>query len=112
MPQPRSWLVLAACLTLLFSPPLATAGDGKVTGTITVNGKPLAAGKVIFHLDDGEFVGAKVKDGAYKIGRVPEGTRKITIEGKGVPAKYASEDTSGLTSEVMVGDQTFDISLK
>jgi hypothetical protein len=110
---PRSLvLVLTACVALLFSTPQARA-DGKVTGVVTFKGKPLAEGKIVFHLKDGEFVGAKVKaDGTYRLSRVPEGTWKITAEGKRIPAKYASDDTSGLTFEVKKGSQSFDIDLQ
>src|SRR4051794_34003705 len=108
----RPILVLTACFALLVSTSLVRAGDGKVSGIVTVKGQPLEAGKVFFHLDHGEFVGAKVKDGKYAVSRVPEGTRKITVEGKGVPARYASEDASGLTVEVKEGIMAFDVNLR
>jgi hypothetical protein len=112
LPQ-RLVLVLTACLALLSSTSHASAGDGKVSGIVTYKGKPLAAGKIVFHLKDGEFVGTKVKeDGTYRLSRVPEGTWKITVEGKRIPAKYASEDTSGLTFEVKKGSQKFNIELQ
>jgi hypothetical protein len=87
------------------------ATDGKVMGTIIVGGKPLATGRIIFHLDNGQFVGSKVKDGKYVIDRVLVGTRKVTAEGEGVPAKYASEHTSSITAEVKEGTGTFDFNL-
>jgi hypothetical protein len=107
----RSILTLiAVCVSLLSADP-ASAADGKVTGRITIKGESLAAGRVIFHLDDGQFVGAKVKDGKYTIDRVPTGARKITVEGNGVAPKYAAENMSGLTLEVKKGSSTFDIVL-
>ena len=109
----RTVFVLAACSILLISNSFASAADGKVSGKITLNGEPLGAGRVFFHLKDGQFMGAKVNaDGSYAVSRVPEGDRKITIEGKGVPAKYASEKTSGLTVEVKEGSMVFDIVLE
>jgi hypothetical protein len=108
----RLVLVLAACLVLSLSTAHARANDGKVSGMITVAGKPLAAGRIFFHLEDGQFVGAKVKDGKYTVNRVPVGTRKVSVEGKGVPKKYASEDTSGLTLEVKDGSATHDLVLR
>lgn len=84
-------------------PSPARAADAQVTGTVTLNGKPIAEGKVTFHLANDQFVGSKIKDGRYLIERVPVGTRKVTIEGKGVPAKYGSEETSPLTAEVKKG---------
>jgi hypothetical protein len=100
-------------MAVLFSTSHASAGDGKVSGVVTYKGKPLAEGKIVFHLKDGEFVGAKVRaDGTYRLSRVPEGTWKITVEGKLIPAKYASEDTSGLTFEVKKGAHRFNIELQ
>jgi hypothetical protein len=89
----------------------AVAGDARVSGVVTVDGKPLPAGKITFHLADGEFVGAQVKDGKYTVSRVPEGKCKVTIESKGVPTKYSSEATSALTVEVKEGPATFDFDL-
>jgi hypothetical protein len=100
------------CGLLSASAPCARAADAKATGKITVGGKPLAAGKVTFHLDNGQFVGAKVKDGEYTVDRVPTGKLKVTVEGKGVPRAFASEDTSTLTVEVTEGAVTFDFILK
>jgi hypothetical protein len=108
----RPFLVLAACFALLLSASVASADDGTISGKITLKGQPLESGRVFFHLDDGQFVGATVKDGVYKVSRVPEGPRKITVEGKGVPAKYASEATSGLTVTIAPGAQTYDLDLK
>jgi hypothetical protein len=88
----------------------ARAADAQVMGTVTLNGKPIAEGKVTFHLANDQFVGSKIKDGRYLIERVPVGTRKVTIEGKGVPAKYGSEETSSLTAEVKKGAEiNFDL---
>jgi hypothetical protein len=104
--------VTTACSLLLVSPSAVHAADGKVTGKVTVAGKPLASGRIIFHLDDGQFVGSKVKNGDYTIDRVPVGTRKVTVEGKGVPDKYADEETSGLKLEVKEGVNTIDINIE
>jgi hypothetical protein len=112
MLSPLSMLTpIAVCVSLLMAGP-ASAADGKVSGRITYKGKPLAAGRVIFHLDGGQFVGAKVKnDGTYAIDRVPTGTRKITVEGTGLPAKFGSEEASGLMLEVKKGRSVYDIVL-
>jgi hypothetical protein len=83
-----------------------------IDGNISIDGKPMARGRIIFYLDDDQFVGVKVKDGAFKIARVPEGTWRVGIEGEGVPAKHASEETTGLTVQVRAGKNTFDFSLR
>jgi hypothetical protein len=104
--------VVAGCSLLVLSPSSVMADDGKLAGKVVVAGKPLASGRIIFYLDNGQFVGSKVKNGDYAIDRVPVGTRKVTVEGEGVPAKYAAEDTSGLVVEVKEGTSSFDISLR
>jgi hypothetical protein len=109
----RCSLVFAALTAAaLLSPRSSPAADPElatVQGTVTLDGKPLADGKIIFHLADGQFVGARLKaDGTYKVERVPVGTCKVTLEamakGKNLlPLKYASEETSGLQVEVKKG---------
>ena len=104
-------VVVATCSLILASSPVAIAADGKVTGLITVRGKPIT-GKVTFHLDD-QFVGSKVKeDGKYTVNRVMVGKYKVTLEGKGVPAKFTAEDITPLTVEVKEGANTFDFELQ
>src|SRR5262245_47879298 len=83
-----------------------------VKGTVTVNGQPLASGRIFFHFDDDQFVGTKVKDGAYTLRRVAPGRYKVSIEGKGLPAAYAAEDTTPLLVEVGNGKATVDLDLK
>ena len=62
---------------------------------------------------NGEFVGATTaKDGGYLVSRVPEGDRKVTVEGKGVPAKYASDKTTPLAITLKKGTLTYDLVLE
>lgn len=98
-------------LLMQVAPSLAIADD-EVTGTVNIDGKPLAAGKITFHRDNGQFVGCKFKDGRYKIDRVPAGTLRVTLEGKGVPARFSSEDTTALRVQVAEdGPNRFDFDL-
>jgi hypothetical protein len=110
----RSILVAlaAACGLLVVLAPAAPAADAKASGTVTFKGKPLLAGKVTFYLDNGQFVGSKVKDGKYTVDRIPVGTWKVAVEGTGVPRAYAAEETSPLKVEVKEGPATFDFDLK
>ena len=101
----RAAVVLVA-MAAVPSAPAADAGDGQVSGLVTVDGAPLAAGRVIFHLDGGQFVGSAVKDGKYAVDRVPAGARRVTIEGAGVPPKYTGTDTTPLTADVKAGKAT------
>jgi hypothetical protein len=77
------------------SAPHADAGEvtAPVRGTIAVDGRPLASGRILFMLADDQFVGGKVKDGAFKVDRVPVGVHTVSIEYKGVRAAYSSEST-------------------
>jgi hypothetical protein len=114
--------ILVALLTLavvLTCGQRAAAADdlASVKGTVTVDGKPLPSGRIFFHLGDGQFVGAKVKeDGTFKMERVPAGKYKVTVEVAAgaktvLPARYAAEDKSELQIEVKKGDNTFDFAL-
>ena len=114
--------ILVALLTLavvLTCGQRAAAADdlASVKGTVTVDGKPLPSGRILFHLGDGQFIGAKIKDdGTFKMERVPTGKYKVTVEsavqGKSVlPARYAADDKSELQVEVKKGANTFDFAL-
>jgi hypothetical protein len=109
-------MVVLACVAWL-SPRLAGAADDQVAdvkGTITLNGKPLLGGRIILfpQPDDGQFVGAKIKEGAFKMSRVLVGRHIVTVEAKDVPPQFASEDTSSLTVEVKLGQNEFSFALK
>lgn len=112
--HPMRFLLAAVVATFglgLVSAPVAMAADGKLDGLVTMRGKPMT-GKITFHSGD-QFFGSKVNaEGKFKVDRAMVGTYKVTIEGKGVPAKYSSEDFSPLTVEVKEGDNTFDFEIQ
>jgi hypothetical protein len=91
--------------------PSAMAADTKVTGKVTVGGKPLVAGKVTLLLDNGQFVGSKVKDGESRIDHVPAGKYKVIIEGKDVPVAFTTEERTSLVTEVNDVAVNFDFNL-
>jgi hypothetical protein len=93
---------LAMAVVLLAGPPVA-AGERTTTvkGIVTLDGKPLAEGKIFFHLPNDQFVGARIKDGKYKVERVLVGGWRITVEGSEVPAKYRSGRTTPLKVEIL-----------
>jgi hypothetical protein len=111
----RSSIVLAIVSwgsILLFSPTAAADEESAtVNGTVTLKGKPLERGKIIFYLDGDQFVGAKIKDG-YTVGKVPPGTRRVTVDGEGVPVKYGTDDTTPLLAEIKKGGNTIHIVLE
>jgi len=110
----RSVLLVAVGLfgQLAAALPAGTAEAIAATGKITLDGKPLANGKITLHREDGLFIGSKVKDGKYAIDYVPAGRFIVTFEGQGVPAKYGDEKASGLVVMVTTVDKiVFDFNL-
>lgn len=96
------WLFAIALAIAVFAVGPALSGEdaAPVKGAITVKGQPLASGRIFFHLDNDQFVGAKINDGMFIVNRVPAGRHKVSIEGKGVGVKYTSENTTPVLVEV------------
>jgi hypothetical protein len=94
-----------ALATLVISQHSLRAAEAfaSVIGKVTVDGKPLAEGKILLHTDGVKPVEIPIKDGKYSADKVPTGLKTVTIEGKGVPAKYSSRETTSLTVEVKAG---------
>ena len=107
--QLMTFIVLCG-LFVVAQPSLAMA-ESKASGRITINGKPVADGRVTFHLPNGQFAGSKIVEGKFAVDQMPVGTLKVTVEGTGVPAKYTSEETSALTVQTKVGTAIFDFNL-
>lgn len=103
---------------------------GKVTGTVTLDGNKLNAGRVIFFNVSGYSETADIKpDGRYEVQTAvgetdvfinhrepdiqpPEGRPGMPMPGKNlVPDKYSDSKTSGLKLTVNKGDNAFDIEM-
>jgi hypothetical protein len=99
--------LLTACAVLASGGAVSAADEELATvgGKVIYNGKPLDDAVIIFHLRDGQLVGCKIKDGQYRLDRVPVGTVKVTIESKkvAIPAKFADPETSGMSAEIKKG---------
>lgn len=106
-------LTLIAMMLTVAPTPAADPVLGTVEGKVTYQGKPLEDATITLHLADGQFVGAKIKDGVYKVDRVPAGTVKVTVQSKkdAVPAKFGNEETTLLKIEVKSGKNTADFDL-
>lgn len=138
---------LPVCLTVLFlngcGPAEIKAGreEGELTGTITLNDKPLTSGVICLNdEDDGDAaLGTIGPDGKftvlYKLSpKIPSGRYKVTVApappatspspeelmknpGKyqapnPIPEKYRTPVTTDLTVEVLEGQNTVDLKLK
>lgn len=97
---------------------------GTVTGTVRFKGEPVYAGKVLFASPDGRTASALFDRGTYTVEGVPLGAVKVSVnvlnpsgpgEGKALPLakleRYTATATSGLSTEVHEGTQTYDIEL-
>lgn len=101
---------------------------GKVTGTVSLRGKPFDLGVVRFVKSDGVPAGSArlgpagqfqfdepVPVGDYRVAIVPPGEEapagapapKLDQAMKAIPPKYRSESTSGFTATVKEGDNPF-----
>ncbi len=101
-----SFILLGAFAVFLSAAPAAADEElATVGGKVTYNGQPLTDSVITFHFKDGQFMGARIKDGMFRVDRLPSGAAKVTIDSKLIrlPAKFASPDTSGLTIEIKKG---------
>lgn len=84
---------------------------GDLQGTVTLNGKPIAKGKISFHPDQGKAIELDVKEGKF-LGKAKPGKYRVTIDFEGVPRKYQMRDTSTLTFGIQGGENFFALELK
>jgi hypothetical protein len=88
------------------------APTAKASGVVTISGKPLAEGTLSLSAGGHTYTTA-IKDGEYAFAEaIPAGKYAAAVTGKGVPEKYTSADTSGLTFNFAAGANTLDIELK
>jgi hypothetical protein len=93
--------------------PAADEELSTVEGTVAYKGKALPDGAITFHLKGDQFVGAKIKDGKFRVDCVPVGTVKVTIASTKfrLPPKFGAPETSPLTLEVKKGKGTADFQI-
>ena len=82
------WLALPGCG--------GGGGKAKVTGTVTLDGKPLPAGTIAFIPEKGPAVAASIRDGVYTAAAVPIGDVKVTVETASLRHLAGDEKKSGL----------------
>jgi len=82
---------------------LASCGEseGKVTGTVTFDGQPVASGTITFVKSEGELIreGAVIKDGSFQA-HVPPGNYKIELSAQKVVGKRTQKGFDGKDEEV------------
>lgn len=98
-------------------PPTPAPAPGKgLTGRVTLQGKPLTGAEVTLvtlGLPQPKVFTVPIQaDGGYSFADIPPGKYVAIVTGKGVPGKYQTTQTSGLTIEVKAGANTNDIELK
>ena len=94
----------------------AAIGGPGFRGTVTIKGRPVPAGEVIFvSLDKPRPIvisAAIQEDGQYvPMNVVPRGRYVVIVKGKHIPEKYQLTTTSGLEVEVQSPPTVFDINL-
>jgi hypothetical protein len=79
---------LTAAFAALLYVTAVGCGPGKstVTGKVTLDGKPLSAGTIVFIPARGPAVSAEVKGGQYSVAGVPNGEAKVTVDNTAVKA--------------------------
>ncbi len=106
------WFLLLFLIGVVYASALR-ADDGDVPPrtivavTTSLDGKPLASGRIFFHLPKDQFVGAKIKAGKCQLDYVPAGTHKVTIESKGMPKRFSSFEQAALVVKIVPGNNRF-----
>jgi hypothetical protein len=77
----RPFVVVAVVLALVL--PFASgcgSRKAKVSGSVTLDGKGLPKGSIVFHPSKGPTVSAEITDGQYTVTGVPPGEVKVTVD--------------------------------
>ena len=95
---------------------------GKVSGSVSFDGKPAPAGYITFvGADQRRYSTIINQDGTYAFPMpLPVGRYRVALErpsgqksqGPAIPARYRGEQTSDLTVEVRLGNQALDVQLQ
>jgi hypothetical protein len=77
---------LVSALVVVLSLSALGCGRGKstVSGTVTLDGKPLSAGQIVFIPQGAPAVSGEIKDGQYSVAGVPNGEATVTVDNNAV----------------------------
>jgi hypothetical protein len=98
-------------LAVLLFVPVIGCGPGKsdVTGTVTLDGKNLSDGTIVFTPAKGVAVSAEIKDGKYTALKVPHGEATVAVSNDAIRAlveqtkKFSSAPRGGTGGPVPAG---------
>lgn len=85
--------------------------SASVQGKVTIDGMPLAKGRIFFHVAKGQFIGAQIKDGEYVIDRAFAVRCPVTVEGPGVNQKYVDQEATSLVVDLKPGKNEVNLDL-
>jgi hypothetical protein len=84
----------------------------KLAGEVSVDGKPMKKGRILFYDSEGQIAGCIIRDGKYKIEEPNVGEQVVTIDGQNVANRYSDSEKSGLICEIGQNiDNRFDFHL-
>src|SRR4051794_10458973 len=93
-------LVAFTVLGLILADPRTPAQDGKkgtISGKVTLDGQPVAKGRINFHPEKGRgAASAPIRDGTYATKGGLVGKFKVTVEADRVPKQYTDPKTTPL----------------
>ena len=83
-------------------------GKSSVTGSVTIDGQPVASGSVTFVKQGGELAreGAVIQGGSFHA-NIPPGTYKLELNGQKVVGKRKQKAFDGTDEEVELTDEVF-----
>jgi lysophospholipase L1-like esterase len=97
----------------------AVVAAAKLSGIVTLDGKPLANGTVTIHRGEKTASTTKVgPKGTFTLvgklpgGLVPAGSYSVSINGKSVPARYSEREKSSLRVQLRPGENAINFDLK
>lgn len=128
--SPPHWTVFVVAALMLSamgcqSKPVQRPDRGSVSGVIRYKGSPVKGGRVAFTSSSNPNETAMCllqEDGSYSVWDAPLGKIVVTVDTEttkpelgdryvALPAKYAHENTSGLSLEVQLGENQKDFDL-
>lgn len=78
-PKRNRTLFRSLALVLLLGA-LGCSKSGKITGTVTYDGKPVPLATLTFHPEKGQAVSTEIEDGNFTLEKVPAGPGTFTVD--------------------------------